>query len=360
MPRRGLFCALTGAVCLATGVFGSSARATVLYSEDFDSDHTANWTFASSIASDTANNNSGGEANVFFDYGTAAGIPTAPHSVGGSTRGMKMESNVPGTALFSGMSMSPNGTSITGNFTMTWDSWQNANGPFPGGGSGSTQMTMGGYGSNGTTVQFPGGPITNTVYFGGTAEGGSSNDYRSYLGNGGFTGTPPTLTVASGSLQPEAQKNPDGTPVYAAGAATGSTNNSNAYYASLGTNTPPAAQTALFAQQTGATAVGTLGMVWRQWEVQKIGTIITWKVDGKLISTIDTNMNPAFAFDGSDIFFGQFDINATSSTDSNARALLFGLVDNIVVTDQVPEPASILLLSLGAVTTVMRRKRRAI
>jgi PEP-CTERM motif len=336
----------------------STVSAATLFNETFDTDHSADWTFASSISGDTANNNSGGEANAFFDYSTV-GIPSAPGS-GGTTRGMKMESNVPGTAVFSGMSMSHNTFAIpSGDFNMTFNAWQNANGPFPAGGSGSTQMTFGGFGGAPGVVQFPGGTTQNSIYFGGTGEGGSGVDYRAYLGNGGFTGTPPVQTVAAGSTMPDTQKNPDGTPVYAAGAVAGSTNNSNAYYASLGSNTAPAAQTALFPQQTGATALGTLGMTWRNWQIQRIGTKTTWSVDGKLIATVDSTMNPGFSYSGSDIFFGQFDINATSSTDTNARNLLFGLVDNVVVTDEVPEPASLALLTLGGVAVLGRRRRHA-
>jgi hypothetical protein len=145
------------------------------------------------------------------------------------------------------MSISPNGFSDpAGDFTMTFDAWQNANGPFPAGGSGSTQMTIGGFGGDPTKVQFPGGTNQKSVYFGGTGEGGSGNDYRAYLGNVRLYRTPPTLTVAPGLASARAQKNPDGSPVYAAGAVAGSTNNSNAYYAPLGSNTAPAAQTTLF------------------------------------------------------------------------------------------------------------------
>lgn len=347
MSIHARFAAALGLV--AALIAGSSAHAVVTFSENFDVDSTANWTFASSVAADTATNGTHGEANVFFDYSTV-GIPAAPG--GGTTRGMKMQTNVPGaTGVFSGMSMSPIGVSIhsTSNFSMQFHMWQNANGPFPGGGTGSTQVTMAGYGSNGTTVQFPGGPVQNSVYFGATGEGGSGVDYRAYLGNGGFTGTAPTLTTAAGSTQVDTQRNPDNLPVWAAGAVSGSTNNSNAYYSTFAGMTPPAAQAGLFPAQTGTTQTGTLAFAWRLWEVKKIGTRLTYTVDGKLIATIDTTMNPNFAYSGSNIFFGHFDINATQ-TNVAGNPVLFGLVDNIVVdVTAVPEAGA---LMFGAVAMV--------
>jgi hypothetical protein len=98
-------------------------------------------------------------------------------------------------------------------------------------------------------------------------------------------------------------------------------------------------------------------MKWRAWQVRRIGSIVTWTVDGLKIATIDTTMDPAWAYSGSDIFFGQFDINATSSADTNARALLFGLVDNVLVTDVVPEPTALSLVGLLGLTAVSRRRR---
>lgn len=348
MKKRGLLL-VAGALSVAAG----TSSAAVLYSENFDTDQTANWTFSSSVSGDTANNNAGGEANVFFDYSTV-GIPSAPGS-GGTTRGLKMEANVPpGAAAFSGMSISPNGVSVTGDFTLQFYAWQNAPGPFPAGGAGSTQMTVAGHGGNPTAVQFPGGTPQDSVYFGGTGEGGSGVDYRAYLGNGGFTGSPPTLTTAAGSTQPDAQRNPDGTPVYAAGAAAGSTNNSHTYYAPLGSNSPPAAQTSSFPSQTGTTHTGTLGMTWREWNITKIGTRYTWSADGLLIATIDTTMDPGFSYSGDSIFFGHFDINSTQTT-AALRPMLFGLIDNIVVSD-VPEPGTLSLAALAGLS--LRRRRR--
>src|SRR5829696_1584202 len=101
MKKRGLLLIAGALVSMAGSTFGA-----VLFSEDFDVDATPNWTFSSSIASDTANNNAGNEANVFFDYNTI-GIPSAPGS-GGTTRGLKMEANIPGTGVFSGMSVAHN------------------------------------------------------------------------------------------------------------------------------------------------------------------------------------------------------------------------------------------------------------
>src|SRR5688572_29037799 len=115
--------------------------AQVSFSDSFDVDSTANW-----LVNYGGGNNA---ANLFFDYSTI-GIPSAPNSIGGSTRGAKLEANFgPTTGSIGGVSISPLGGSFLGNFTVRFDMWINFNGPFPGGGSGSTQMTGGGIGTSG-------------------------------------------------------------------------------------------------------------------------------------------------------------------------------------------------------------------
>jgi hypothetical protein len=311
------------AMCLAAPAFAA------LYTENFEVDPTAGWT-VNSGPSDSA-------ANFFFDYSTV-GIPVAP--TGAGTRGMKLQANQ-ANGIFSGMSASPIGQSFVGAYTVAFDWWANFNGPFPLGGSGSTQLSTFGVGTSGTVAQWPGG-IQDGIWFAATGDGNSASDWRAY------SPTAPTRypDTAAG--------------VYAAGAAAGSSNASNPYYAGFGSNAAPGAQLALFPQQTGNTLVGSAGMEWHHVEITVGVSDVSWTVDGVLIATVpilDDTVNT-----GNNIFFGHSDTNATSSTDPNDTALLFTLIDNISVTasvNGVPEPRTLALLALGlAVIRVSRRKLR--
>src|SRR5688500_18757100 len=55
------------------------------FSDDFDADHAADW-----VVNEGPTDN---HADFFFDYSTV-GIPPAPHSVGGTTRGLKLQTNL--------------------------------------------------------------------------------------------------------------------------------------------------------------------------------------------------------------------------------------------------------------------------
>jgi hypothetical protein len=300
--------------------FSPVATGQILYSENFDVDHTANWT-----ANSSGGNNA---ANFFFDYSTI-GIPSAP-SAGGTTRGLKLEANYSG-GVFSGISASPNGQSFSGSYTVSFDIWWNFIGPAPAGGNGSTQVTGAGVGTAGTTAQWAGG-TQDSIHFGATGDGGSAADYRAY------SSAAPT-SYASGNA------------VYAAPA--GAINNSAAYYAALGGNTVPATQTAFFAQQNGTTAAGAPGFRWHSGLIAKNGNSVAFSIDGLLIATVDAS---TVTLGGGNILFNQYDVNATSSTDANVRSLEFGLIDDVVVT-QVPEPASCTLALLGVAGLFLARRR---
>src|SRR5215211_5426478 len=66
-----------------------------LFSENFDVNPTANWTVNGGPSDE--------EANFFFDYNTI-GIPSAPNSTGGTTRGLKLQANET-SAIFGGFSV---------------------------------------------------------------------------------------------------------------------------------------------------------------------------------------------------------------------------------------------------------------
>src|SRR6266478_544446 len=119
----------------------TAVNAQIQYAEDFDANHTANWT-----ANSGPGNNS---ANFFFDY-SSVGIPSAPHSVGGTTLGLQLRANFATVGALTGIGASPTGQSFSGDYRVTYDFWQNFNGNANGSGSGTTQLTGGGIGTSGT------------------------------------------------------------------------------------------------------------------------------------------------------------------------------------------------------------------
>jgi hypothetical protein len=321
----------------------SIASAAPIYLETFDVDNTAGWVVNKSTGANA--NDPGSSANFFFDYSTV-GIPSAPNSVGGTTRGMRLSANRSG-GIFSGLSASPLVsplTGVVGDYVVKYDHWMNFNGPFPAGGSGSTQAGGAGIGTAGTSSQWAGG-TQDSVHFSLTGDGNSSVDYRAYS-SAAATGYVP----ASG--------------VFAAGTGTSpdSRNNSHPYYtAPFPGTTAPAAQAALFPQQSGTTIVGGAGMRWLDGEIRVEAGKAKWSLNGTLIATVDLS---TVTLGGNNILFNYFDTNATSTTENtpigttgiSGGDLLFGIVDNVRI-EAIPEPASLSLLALASLGTLTRRRR---
>lgn len=297
----------------------SSANATIiddetvpgmmLYSDNFDTDTSASWTV------NTADAGADSFAQFFYDY-SADGIPPAPGTTGGTTRGLKFRVNET-SALAFGLSASPNSQNFAGDYRLKFDMWLNYNGPMDGGGGGSTQEGTAGIGTTGTQPQYPNAfPDPTGGWFNVAGDGGNGNvngDYNAYTG--------PTVV-------------PDGSGSYNAGTAAGVRENFNAYYNIWGSVMAPASQVTAHPAQAGVTPVGVIGMSWHCVAITKIGETVNWSIDGVSIATI-TNGNPnAFTTTGN-IFLGYYDRYVSLSDNP---AVTFGLYDNVKVETAVLQP----------------------
>ncbi|QDS98248.1 PEP-CTERM sorting domain-containing protein [Adhaeretor mobilis] len=291
------------------------AFAGVLYSEDFDVDNTANWTVNTGPTD--------GIADFFYDY-SAIGVPAAPGSAG--TVGLKMTANNT-DGVFGGLSVSPTGESFAGDYQLSFNMWQNYVGPIGPGGSGTTQVSYAAIGTSGSSVNYPG--VIDSALFATTLDGGSASDVRVY--------------------------SPDATGSYAAGANYfAGKNGSDAYYNQFGSEAAPGDQLTLFPGQTGTTDSGETSFAWREVTIDVVGGVATWTIDGLPMGTIDTN-GLTLGLGGSNILFGHSDTNSSTSSDPNNSLLNVTLIDNVLVTS-IPEPSSLLLLSLSGVALLRRRR----
>jgi hypothetical protein len=277
-------------------------------------------------------------ATYAYDY-SVMGIPSAPNS-GGSTLGVKLDANFSAPNAAEGITLHTL-ASYAGSYNVKFDAWLNVNGPFPDGGSGSTNYLTAGVGGDGTTNNF----VANTGLGGWTAvngENGSGIDYRFYK---------------DATLQGVA------TAQYAAGTAANARNGLNGYYDSLGSvdvsNLPvQGANNGGPAQQNGTSFAGAFGMEWRQVKLlvdANGGTggaaSMQWYVDGLLIGTLDAGANGAFTAAGR-VTLGYSDPTANGSDNP---PLSFALIDNLVI---VPEPSALALLGVAVTLAGVRRGRR--
>ncbi len=315
LARLGCACAV---VLLCQPTFG-----TTLYSDNFDVDSTANWTVNDPNVTDI-------EANFFYDY-SAIGVPPAPG--GATTTGMKLTANN-ADGVFGGFSVSPTGESFSGAYKVEFQLWQNYLGPLGAGGSGTTQLSYFGIGTDGTTPVWPGSSPKESVSFAVTLDGGSSSDYRIYSSDYPFS-------------YPDAD-----TSYFASG--TGNKNGSHSYYSGFGGDSAPVAQVNLFPNQTGSTDAGEIAFAWRTVSIEVSGGIATWSIDGLPIAALDTS---SLTLGGGNILFGHSDTNNSSSSDPNSPLLNVTLIDNVEVT-RIPEPVSLALMGLGITGLVFVRRNR--
>ena len=220
-----------------------------LWQDNFDANTAASWQV----------NRSSSDCRVSFNYDYAAdGISSAPNSTNSTTRGVKFEANV-SLGVAAAINISPVGQSFGGDYRLRFDLWMNQNGPFPAGGTGSTQHGTAGLGTAGNRVQWTGtGSTADGYWFAVDGEGQASDTSTTAINDyGAFNGTT-YYAAASG--------------VYAAGSASNSRGNGNAYYTAAfpGGQTAPASQQAAYSQQTGGLSAGTIGFAWREVDRQQV------------------------------------------------------------------------------------------
>ncbi|MEO6183713.1 MAG: immunoglobulin domain-containing protein, partial [Verrucomicrobiota bacterium] len=268
-----------------------------VFLDNFDLNTAGNW----------VTNRSSTDARVTFNYNYATnGIPSAPNSTNGTTRGVKFEANMT-AGVAAAINISPVGQGFSGDYRLHFDLWINANGPFPAGGTGSTQHGTAGLGTTGTKVQWTGTSTTaDGFWFAVDGEGQASDTSTTFLNDfGAFNGTT-YYAAASG--------------VYTAGTASDVRGNNNSFYVSTfpGGQTAPASQ-----MQSGALAVGTIGFAWRDVIINKTGSTVDWSINGLKIATISGANSTS-----SNFFIGYWDYFISVS--DNAK-LSFGLYDNVRV-----------------------------
>lgn len=281
------------------------------FSDSFNVDSSALWQTNLADPSD-------GFVDFAWDYGTLAGIPPAPATTDGSTKGLRFRC---GNVILqpSAVSASPLGGNFTGNYRLKFDMWFNYNGPMPDGGAGSTQHFDAGVGTAGDQVIWYNNPSSDGVWFtcsGDGADGGTFGDYSAFIG--------------------DINQNDD-TGFYAAGTGPvngGLRDNANVFYTSLwGGQAAPAAQLLLYPGQTGVANLGNAGMAWHSVVITKVDDTVKWQMDGITICTVTNDPSGL----STNIFVGIQDRFAGNGI-SDEPAMSFGLVDNLRVETYLSAP----------------------
>lgn len=273
----------------------------LLFSDDFNTNSAANW----NIFWGAANGVPDYDVDFAFDYGalpyTFNGvttlIPPAPNSHDGSTRGVKLTANSDATDANAAVNLYPKNFSASGNFALKFDLWINYPGSAGGiNSTGSTQHAQFGINHLGTNVNWAATSASagDGLWFAADGEGGTSTDYRAFVGN--LNGPQIELTSNGGGLI--------------------ASNN----IATIYQNVFPA---------TRFETSGAPGKNWVEVELRQTNNIILWIMDGAVIAQ-RTNTS---AFTSGNIMLGLMDVFPSTANPARNSFVLF---DNVRVENLAP------------------------
>lgn len=347
VSSRTVFAVLTACIAIG-GAFTEPARATIY---TYDVNNASAWTTGTGAGANSS-------VTYNFDYSTL-GVPQAPGSA--STQAMIMRANVSTSgSLAQGITVSPNGLSLTGDYTIRALMWANSYGGWT---TGATLTSSGGSTQAiGLGVGYTGG----TLWRAGATTGGGSGVWFTALGDGGFGGTSTTLrdySAFTGSGAVSANFITATTAYFANASGTIPQDNNNPYYQTAfpgpvvntingGTWASTQSQTVL----TGTITNGIAGMAWREFILVRSGSTITWSIGSTPIATLSGTGLNGVSLDGA-TSLTYFDPSASVATVNR----VFGLVASYTVEiAEVPEPSIMALGTTGAAGAALlwRRRRR--
>jgi len=248
-----------------------------------------------------------------FDYGSVTiptNIPSAPHSTGGTTKGLYLTANKTdgSTSVRAGVNIYPTNQSFSGNYKVQFDVWMNT------ADATAEQVLIGiNHSGNATNIYFSALPTMSDGLFyamsgnGAVATSSSGvNDFGIYQGQGATNAYEITETLGLGYYGPAT---PLGT----------SFDNLDAGFVTLFPTRPA------FPTLPG----GSAGLQWVVAEIVQFDGIITWYLNGTLVVQY-TNTT---AYTSGNIMIGYWDVLSNVGVPDN-----YAIVDNIVVCASIPPP----------------------